>query len=335
MKFIFRLWMIVFLAGGITAGRDVDRIYDYITDGRIAEARKALQELPQTPIRDGNRLFVSALLEPDGQRSYELLEAALRSDLDGKYEEEARLRMIRYSEAAEERTAVVSSGVSFLKRWEMSDYRRQVLAILAHASPDNGDEQRRYLDLLIETFPGTYYGQCAHLIKADAAFDRGHYKTATTYCRRINNAPGEDLTPASLVLLSRIALQRDESERALLNYNILREQYPHAIGQDLLLAGLKQVSEEKSGEESTEVFEGISYSVQVGVFSQKDNAEGMSDRIEGYGYGARIVRREISGNRYYVVLGGRFKTMKEAQAARQKLEIGEGDIFKVVVNDEK
>jgi cell division protein FtsN len=120
-----------------------------------------------------------------------------------------------------------------------------------------------------------------------------------------------------------------------LNYNILREQYRYAIGQDVLLSELKVVSDEKSGEESTEVFEGITYSVKVGVFGERKNAERMADQIEGYGYKSRIERRKISENYYHVVLAGRFTTMKEAQAARQRLEQGENMVFQVVVNDEK
>jgi hypothetical protein len=335
MRFYLLAIAAIIFAAGVSADPDIDRIFRDLKRGEINRAQAEFRQLPQTTVRDGNRLFLSALFESTAERSGDLLEAAIRSNLDGKYEEEARFRLIQLAEAGGDTATVLEAGAAFLDRWEMSDYREQILAILGAHSPEGSLEQTRYFDLLIDGFPGSYFGQYARLVKAGAAFERKHYKTATTLCRRINNSPDENLTPASLILLSRIALNKGESERALLNYNILREQYRYAIGEEELLSALKIVSEEKSGRESVEIFEGISYSVQVGVFANKDNANGMSDRVKAYGYRGIIKRRTISGNQYHVVLAGRFKTMKEAEAARQKLEMGENQVFKVVVNDEK
>ncbi len=335
MKYYIAVIAALCLSAAAVADESVDRIYQEFSRGQILQAQNDFRQLPQIPVRDGNRLFLSALFEPDGKQAVELLEASLRTDLDGKYKEEARFRLIQLAEAKGDTGQVLSAGSDFLSHWEMSSYREQLLAAMAAYSPSMSEEKKRYLGLLSDGFPGTYYGQCARLADAEAAFRRGHFKTATTLCRRINNAADDNLTPASLIMLSRIALAQGESERALLNYNILREQYPHAIGQDELLRELKVVSEKQSGEESTEVFEGITYSVQVGVFGEKDNADGMSNRVKAYGYSARIKKRTISDNQYYVVLAGRFKTVKEAELARQKLEMGENEVFKVVVNDEK
>lgn len=335
MKHLYLVITLCWLVGSVAADQQVDRIYRDFSAGNVSRAQTDFRQLPQVTIRDGNRLFLSALFESDGRRAFDQLAAALRSDLDGKYEEEARFRMIQLAQARGDTAYVLSAGTNFLGRWEMSRFREQLLAGMAAYSHESGSDRKRYLDLLIDGFPGSYYGQFARLTEAVGAYDRGHYKTATTLCRRINNAADDNLAPASLILLSRIALKQGESERALLNYNILREQYHYAIGQDELLTALKIVSDEKSGRESTEVFEGITYSVQVGVFGEKKNAENMSDRIKAYGYGAWIKKRKISDNQYYVVLAGRFDTMKEAQTARQKLELGENEVFKVVVNDEK
>jgi hypothetical protein len=319
----------------VRADDQVDDIYRDFIQGELIRAQKELNQLPQTAARDGNRLFLLSLYEPLGDRANDLLRAAARSNLDGKYEEEARFRMIQLAEARGDTSEVISLGTDFLDRWEMSEYREQLLAILAAHFTESTDDQERYFELLTDGFPGSYFGQFARLAGANAAFHRGHYITARTYCRRINNSSNEHLAPASLILLARIALRQGDPEKALMSYNILRERYRHAVGQEELLEALKIVSDEKSGEESIEVFEGITYSVKVGVFASKKNAGRMADRIEAYGYKAKMKKRMISGNQYYVVLAGRFMTMKEAQAARQKLEMGENEIFKVEVNDEK
>jgi len=335
MKTRITLFILLVLAGIAAADSTIDHIYTLFSQGDYIRAEKEFRGLPPSTIRDGNRLFVSALFEDHGDRARELLATAIQSNLDGKYMEEAYFRLIQLAEADGDTAEVVSRSSSFLKRWDNSRYREQILAVLAAHSVADEHEHDRYLDLLSDEYPGSYFGQYARLSKAYDAFDRGHFITATTLCRKINNSTDNNLTAASLIMLSRIALRQNQADRALLNFNILREQYTDAIGEGDLLVALKRISEAKSGEESTEVFEGITYSVQVGVFAEKDNAKNMEKRVEAYGYDARIKKRVISGNTYRVVLAGKFKTQQDAQVAKQKLELGENQIFKVVVNEEK
>ncbi|MCK5126470.1 MAG: SPOR domain-containing protein [candidate division Zixibacteria bacterium] len=334
MKLPLILFLALSLFSGLWADDSIDRIFDSYMAGNIADARAMLSRLPQSAARDGNRLFISALFESDGTEISNKLKAALKSNLDGKYIEEVHFRILQIAQAQRDTALVLSNGKSFIETWETSRYRKQVLGMLAAYSQLNSKEQRRYLNLIIDEQPGGYYGQFARMIVADNAFNKKHYKTATTYCRRVNNAVDDNLTPTSLIMLSHIGLINGDAERALFNYSIIREQYRYAIGEDILLESLKDVSDSKSGQESTEVFEGITYSIKVGVFSVKDNAKRMEKRIEGYGYKVKIKRKNISGKSYYVVLAGRFRTMKEAQTAKQRLEQGEDQIFEIVVQDE-
>lgn len=334
MKYLLITIFIFGISAMSLADDKIDEIYQLFSDGKINRAKSEFNGLAQTNVRDGNRLFLASLFDTDGKSAQDKIEAALRSDLDGKYKEEAYFRLMLLAAAENDSSTVVSSGKSFLDIWEVSRFRQQVLALLSAYETKNSKSRDRYLNLLSDEFPGSYFGQYSRLHMAENAFKRGHYKTATTLCRRINNSSNDDLTAASLILLSKIGLKDGNAERALFNYNILREQYRFAIGEDELLNALKNVSDKKSGEESTEVFEGITYSVQVGVFSEKGNAKSMEKRAEGYGFDSRIKRRKISGRNYYVVLAGKFSTMQEAVSAKNKLEMGENEPFKVITNDE-
>lgn len=334
MKVPALILLALILCTGIGADDSIDDIYSDYVQGKIDIARNKLQNLPRISARDGNRLFLSALLEKDGAAIQEKLQAALTSNIDGRFLEEASFRLLQLAEANSDTVRVLALGKSYLDTWELGKFRQQVLALLASHSPVQSREQNRYLDLLIDEASGGYYGQFARLVKADYAFEKMHFDTAERLCRKVNNAVDDNLSAASLVILSRIGLKRNDAERALFNYNILHEQYRYAIGEEDLLDALRQVSDSRSGEEQTEVFEGITYSVQVGVFAEKDNAKRMEKRIEGYGYRVDIKRRTISGKSYYVVLAGKFKTMKDARTAKARLELGEDQIFKVAVNDE-
>lgn len=335
MKLLLPVIIALSMAAGVPAGEPVDRVYECFRDGDIARARSEFQNLPQSAARDGNRLFVNGLLEPSGEVVRDLLSAAVRSDLDGKYQEEAHFRMLQLAEAAGDTSTVLSVGVAFLDRWEMSRYRERILAMLAAHAKDGSAEQERFLRMLEGESPGSYYGRFAVLTRARTVAGARRYVDAEALSRNLIDSGDDNIVPSGLSLLARAAIAQGNTERALLNYNILREKYPHAVGQEELLRELKDVSDRRSGEESNEIFEGVAYTIQVGVFAEKDNAERMKKRVEAYGYKSRISKRSVSGNTYHFVLAGRFTTLKEARVAKEKLEMGENEVFKVVVDDEK
>lgn len=334
MKLTFLFISILICVTISAADERIDPIYDKFSRGKLKEAEKDFHKLPVTTVRDGNRLFISALFEANGSRAREFLEAAIRTDLDGKYLPIAKFYLLQMDMAKNDYKKVIENGAAYLDRWEDNPFRDKVLTLMAVSSEAGSSEQKRFFDLLIDQFPGEYSGLYARVARADQAFAREHYKTTTTICRRINNSANDDLTPSALILLARIALRRGESDRALLNYNILREHYPFAIGQDELLAELKQVSDRRSGRESNEKIDGITYSIKVGVFSKKENARKMADRMKGYGYKTEIKKLKISGKSYYVPLAGKFETLREAQNAKARLELGENQIFEIKVSDE-
>jgi hypothetical protein len=321
----------------VTAGADeqIDRIYGMYRDGRLASAEEAYRALPQISQLDGNRLFLSALFASDGDNARDMLQGAIRSGVDGKYADEARFRLIELAEAAGDTVSVLSAGDDFLERQTTSAYRDRLLAMLiAHAAKDSPRRQR-YLDLLYAEYPDAYFGHVARLADAQLAMEENRLKAAADLCRQVTKTADDDLLPVGLVLLAKIALAQGDAEQALTNYNILKEQYRYAIGQEDLVLALKDVSETRTVEDARGSDADIQYTIQVGVFSEKDNAERMADRVQGYGYKTRISRRTISGKVYHVVLAGQFATLNAAQAAKAKLEAGEQEVFKVVVDDEQ
>lgn len=330
------LFILIMICVSISsADEKIDAIYEKFNQGKLKEAEKDLHRLPATSVRDGNRLFLSALFEIKGARVRKFLEAAINSDIDGKYLPVAKYLLLQLDMAQGNSNIVLRDGSEFLDRWDDSRFRENILAMMAAACEMGSTEQKRYLNLLVEQYPGEYVGLYAQVALAHQAFARKHYKTTTTICRRINNSASDNLTPTALILLGRIALAQGNSDRALLNYNILREQYPFAIGQDDLLAELKQVSDQKGRRDAGEKIEGITYSIKVGVFSIKGNAKKMASRMEGYGYKTEIKKLKISGKSYYVPMAGKFETLREAQIAKAKLELGENQLFEIKVNDEK
>jgi|GEM_PF-1175368 len=333
---LFLLFLLLAAISAATADDQIDRIYDRLSRGDLSGAEQDLGRLPAAPARDGNRLFIQALLEKNGVKARELLEAALNANLDDTYAEEAQLRLLQLAEAGRDTAAVMAAAQTYMKKFRNGRLREDVLAALAAHTAD-GAQRIAYLDQLIKEFPNDYFGQYARLAKADDAFHKDKFKEAGNICRQITGSGDEDLAPAALVMLADIALKKSDAEGALLNYNIIREQYPAAVGQERLETALKSyadtdtptppVVEKKSG--------AVVYMIQLGVFASKDNAGKMADRAKAYGYKTEIRKKNIAGKSLFAVMAGRFATQKEAHAAKEKLERGEGQVFKIVVDDEK
>lgn len=335
MRLIHALIVPCLCAAGVWAAGRSEAIYDDIQRGDIRQARQELERLPLGALSVGDRQLLSGLLESRGLRSRQLLDSALVAGADESLQPAATLRLLQAAEACDDSAAVLTLGDHFLRRWPDDTLAPQVLAALTDILPDGGQRQKQFLDRLIADYPDTYHGNYARLSEADMALREGKYRQAATLCRSVNDVADDALVPAALVLLARIALKDDEAEKALLNYNILREGFEHAIGQTELTEALRRISDRQSTVEEGEKLSGITYAVQIGVFAVKDNARRAAERMKTYGYPVTVADMTISGKKYSVVRAGRFATEQEAKAAKIKLERGEHELYKVVVNDDK
>ena len=81
---------------------------------------------------------------------------------------------------------------------------------------------------------------------------------------------------------------------------------------------------------TAEKLTGTYYSVQVGVFSVRANAERQSTAFEHYGHKVEIDRKKISSNNYFVVFVGRFSDYESARAFKLRAEQDRGEILQVV-----
>jgi hypothetical protein len=312
-----------------------EAIVDLIRRGDILQARQDLERLPQGALPASDQLLLIGLLESRGFKSRQLLDSALVGGIDERLQPEATLRLLQAAEACDDSAAVLTLADRFLHRWPNDSLVPHVVAALTDVLPDGGQRQKQFLDRLIADYGQSYFGNYARLATADQALRAGKYREATDLCLSVNDVSDDALAPAALVLLASIALKDDEAEKALLNYNILREGFEHAVGQTELTEALRRISDRKSTVEEEEKLSGITYAVQIGVFAVKDNARRAADRLKTYGYPTRVSEMVISGKRYSVVRAGRFATEQEAKAAKTRLERGENELYKVVVNDDK
>lgn len=319
--------LLTLAAGGIGA---VD-VIELIRTGQIEAARKEIARSETAVRRDGDLLYYRALIETEGAQSYQFLEAAGRAELAPEFREDNIYRMALYAQAAGDYEKLAGIAEDYLHRWERGKYRREILRLAAMANQALGQAEKAdlYRRRIMRENEGLKYENLGLIDEAFRLYLDKKYIEAQRICRRLRRCGDDEIVVPALYMLSRYALEQKRVDDAILYYNLLKEGYPEAIGLDDLVEEFGQVK--KSTEDSrAEQITGTVYSVQVGVFSVKDNARTMARRMEAYGEDVEISEKNVSDKMYYVVYVGRFTSTDKAMAFKIKLEQNENEAFHVV-----
>jgi hypothetical protein len=135
--------------------------------------------------------------------------------------------------------------------------------------------------------------------------------------------------PLALEALSRDAVARGEGEDAERLFGMLKDGYPHAVGLATLAEEISDLPDEPSKDTEAEKLTGTYYSVRVGIFSQKQNADQQAARCKGDSLSFLIDTKQVSGKLYYVVYIGRFRALAEAERLKKQLESTFGETYQV------
>ena len=329
-RWLVAILTVLLTAGSVSAG---DRIYDLIQDGRLDEARRELSRVSTAALRNGTNLFFQALLEPDADEAAELMEIALNSSVSNNYREIIFLRLAQYYYLTERWDPLERLIVDYRVTFESGEHREQMLRYSTLV-----DEHRRAWEsalhqadqYLLENNSGDAE-QWGLVDKARIMLAFSKEIGAQRMLRRLSREESGPGVPQALYLLTRDAILERRADDAVFYYNLLREGYPSAVGLDALVADLARMSEsrQQTGDEA-ERLTGTFYSVQVGVFAEKDNAKEMAARFEKYGHAVEIRDKRISNIKYRVVYVGRFSSYSEATAVKAELEVEHDEVFPVV-----
>ncbi|UCD17920.1 MAG: SPOR domain-containing protein [Candidatus Zixiibacteriota bacterium] len=327
VKIVLALCLVILVAETSPASE----ILELINKGRLTEARGKIAEEATAARREGSLLYYQALLEPDGNKSIQFLKAAFKAEISPRHLEDNIYRMALYYQADGSFEKLATTALAYLQYWENGRYRPEIIRLHSLAARQIGeiDQSEKYLKNLIEENPDNRYGDIGRLDKAVNHYRRKEYIKAQNICRKLANGKHDDAVTPALFMLSFHAMEQKRVDDAILYYNILKEGYPNAVGLDDLVdmfSGMERAAADNSAERIT----GTVYSVQAGVFSVKDNAERLQDRLKEYGQPVEIKSRTISDKEYYVVYVGRFVSSDEAMVFKARLESLEKEVYQIV-----
>jgi hypothetical protein len=281
----------------VGSGRTTD-IYSLILGGDIKQAADSLSSVSSASTRDGNLLFYAGLLETDG----------LQASVSPLHREQIYYRLAQYYFLNRDLKNLGLIVTEYLSRWESGRYRDEMLrySIMVDDISSNYESALRQVDRYLLSYADGSRGQWGQIDKARVMLRYGKKIGADKVLRKLSRSKSGVGVPPALYLLALTAIAEGNTDNAVFYYSLMRESYPSAVGVDALLDRMADLSSGDKIDRTADKLTGTFYSVQLGVYSSKENAEKMSARFTKYGQKLDQLRKKISDKNYHVVYIGRF-----------------------------
>jgi len=319
----------VALAGSRVRAEDIAAL---ISQGKLDDAREALEKLKGDSAETGNALYFRSQLESDAAKSASLLEKSLKRNPDDRYRGEIVFRLAQYYVV----TGNYSSAASVIDAQSLTpssahsdDLAR--LRILASEESRSLSTARKQLDELQKAMTSGDGARWWLVDQARLSAEEGKSKSAANALSALAKQRSGPGLPQAMYLLCLKAIDGGRADDAARWYNLLRETYPTAVGLDALVDKLGGMpSTDSKPDTRAEAATGTFYSVKVRVFSSSDNASAQVDKFRGTKAKIEVVGKNIGGKKYSVVYIGRYRSYDDADKARQDLEAKTGEQYQVV-----
>jgi hypothetical protein len=311
------------------AGKD---LYSLIQKGKLQEANDSLSAQSSAALRDGRLLYLQSLVEKDADEAARLMRAALNASVPARYREDIYMRLAQYYLMTRDFRKLSQIVNDYRARWEAGRYEGEMLRMTALLSEMEKDYETalRQTDRYLLRFSEGEAEQWGEIDKARILWANNKGVGASKTLRDLSREKSGVGVSQALYLLGIDAVRRDRTDDAVFYYNLLRDGYPQAVGLDHLVDALSGMSvatpDDSRAEEITNTF----YSVKVGVFSSRSNADNFAKKFKGYDKKVQIGSKTISGKKYRVVYVGRFKSFEEAFKFKSQLESTHDEVYQVV-----
>ena len=122
----------------LAAPTAAESIYSMIRSGKLQEATDSLSSSSTASLRDGNRLFYFSLLESDGAKSAQLMEASLQASVAPIFREEIYYRLAQYYFARGDIERLARNVRDYRSRWENGRYISEMLRFSVFIDQSSG-----------------------------------------------------------------------------------------------------------------------------------------------------------------------------------------------------
>jgi hypothetical protein len=329
-RIVLLVILLIIIAAPTLSAEDV---YSLIMRGQISEASDSISSRSTASIRDGNTLFFMSLIEPNGDKAAQLMQASLDAAVSSRFQEEIYLRLAQYYLLKPDYVRLTQLIADYRTQWQKGKYAREMARYEIVLNEVNRDLEASVAqaDRALVQFGKGEDRQWILIDQARVLRESNKRVGAQRLARKLSQERSGPGVPQSLYLLSSLAIEDGKSDDAALSLNLLREEYPSAIGLEALMSQLIGAPDTARPDDGkAEEITGTWYSVKVGVFSNLTNASEYVKQFAPLKIPVEVKRKIVSGKTYQIVYLGKFRSFEEASKLKRTLEDKYSESYQVV-----
>jgi tetratricopeptide (TPR) repeat protein len=308
--------------------QDLNTALNYYNQGDFASAKEILESYLESHPQDNEALYYAGKLEEEPERSIEYFKKIWESSSNNK-KEEAAIELVYFYQAEGLNDSILELCSSFKNIFPQSSYLPQILWLESQAFFSSGkiEQALNGFKYIVEEYPYSPWAAWAQLGIGEIYFAQGELKKSLKeYNRVVDQFAETEAFPLALSGIYRAFESSNEKDKAILYLNLYKEKFPQGIDLES-----EVLSEEIRDSGKAEKLTGTKYTVQIGVFANKDNADRIVKKLKSRGYNPEESYKYIQKKRYYVIRVGSFNSLSEAQKLKEKLEKEEGEVYRIVI----
>lgn len=326
---VLRIAFAVFvLFSSTTSSQDLNTVLSYFNQGDFESAREISRTYLESHPRDNEALYYAGKLEEEPESSLEYYKKIWNGSSRIKKEESA-LELCYFYQAKGLSDSILELCSNFKNIFPQSSYLPQILWIESQAFFSSGKIKQALNGFkhIVEEYPYSSWAAWAQLGRGDIYFSRGeNEKSIKEYKRVLDRYADSEAFPLALSGIYRVFEKSGEKDKAILYLNLYKEKFPQGIDLES-----EVLSEEIKDLGRAEKLTGTKYTVQIGVFAAKENADRMVEKLKSRGYFPERSYKYIQNKKYYVIQVGSFNSLSEAQKFKEELEKEEGEVYRIVI----
>ena len=307
---------------------------DCFEQGDFYQAKGILEECLTSNPNNKEVLLYLAQLEPEGTRSMTYFENILNLPKGFDQEDRVLLGLCQYNFSKEAYSVSIDLAGRFEAKFKKSPYYTEILWLSASSLLASGEvEKAQDTYKLLSGLPDDNWRSLGGLGNADCLFASGKFTSAIDeYKKLIGEFENSDIISTALIQISNCYAAMGNKDKAILYYNLYREKSPYGIGVEEHTKNLAKPQEPKKGDSGkAERMVSARYTIQLGVFGVKENADRVYSKFKVEGYKMRMFDKTINQKRYYIVQLGDFVSYDEAQKLREELEKEAGESYRIIL----
>ena len=327
----FLLFMLVSpVPGGLVFCQTLEDAVRYFQAGRLDEAKRILLDSADELADEPAVLFYLGRVEERGDLSRRYLESVADRCPGWLRSAEAGLLVCKYEFCRGMNLNTIEQAGKFGETFAQSEAAPELLWISGCSFLAMGQADSALLEFeqILRSFPGSSWAQWAQLGKGDCFFAEENYDQAIAqYNRVVHDYKYSEAFPFALSGLASSFPRLKHPEEALLYQNLLKEKYPRSPE---FVQNPVETEKPTRGAQA-ERLAGMKYTIQLGVFGEKQNALKLRSQFQKQGYSVRVKSKIMGGKEYRSVQLGSFVSYQEAVKLKKKLESQTGESYRIVI----